>query len=95
LLLRLGGRFVVDISGQRVGSVFKGRDDQDDILALEDRKDTLLRNVDKRQAYDAQQPRRSKIYARILLEPEEGKFQLSTGMLGTEKNFETIYQYLI
>jgi len=60
LILDSLGRFVTDVSGQRIVPIFKGQDVQEDIFALEDGTDTLSRNVRDKSLYVAQQLKRAR-----------------------------------
>jgi hypothetical protein len=60
--------FGINVYRQRVGSFFKGRNFQKDILVLEDRIDTLPRNVGNKLPIDAaQHPRRLKTSRKLPL----------------------------
>ena len=55
------GWFVPDLSGQRIGSIFKGRDDIIGIFIPENVTDTLSRNAGNKPTYAMQQPSKAKI----------------------------------
>jgi hypothetical protein len=55
------GWFVPDLSGQRIGSIFKGRDHIIGIFIPENVTDTLSRNASNKPTYAMQQPSKAKI----------------------------------
>jgi hypothetical protein len=60
--------FGINVYGQRIGSTFEGQHFQEDILVLEDRTNTLPRNVGSIPPIDAgQHPRRSKASRKLPL----------------------------